>query len=98
MHLSADSVLACTTKTAQRLLAEFPFSADWPPYSQDFNLLDFSISCVLQAKVQAMPHSNLAALFPSNAAECDWLATVYICITCRSFHCHHEAATKKNEV
>jgi hypothetical protein len=39
-------------------------------------------------KVQAMPHSNLAALCPSITAEWDWLAAVYICKTCPSF-CRH---------
>ncbi len=34
---------------------------DWPPYLLKFNLLDFSISRVLQTKFQATPHSNLAA-------------------------------------
>jgi hypothetical protein len=39
------------------------------PYSPNLNPLDFTIQRVLQAKVQAMPHSNLAALRPSIAAE-----------------------------
>jgi hypothetical protein len=45
------------------------FPADRLPYSPDLNSPDFSISCALQAKVQVMPHSNLAALRPSVAAE-----------------------------
>jgi hypothetical protein len=50
-------------------LAEFWFLADWPPYSPDLNSLDFDIRLVLQAKAQAMPHSNLIALRLSIAAE-----------------------------
>jgi hypothetical protein len=63
-----------------------------PPYSLDLNLLVFSISRVLQAKVQATPHSNLAALFPSIAAECDQLAVIlYI----SAKHAAHSAAAMK---
>jgi hypothetical protein len=50
-------------------VAEFWFSADWPPYLLGLNLLDFSTGSVLQPKGQAMPHANLAALRPSIAAE-----------------------------
>ncbi len=74
----------------QQLMVEFRFLADLPPFLPDFNLLDFSISSILQAKAQATPHSNLAALSPSINTEWDWLAGVYIRKTCRSF-----AATKK---
>jgi hypothetical protein len=98
MCLSADSLLDYTAKPDQRLSAEFRFLVDWLPYSLDLNSLDFSISYVLQAKVQATPHSNLTALFSSVAAECDRLAVVYICKTYCSFRCRHEAPAKKNEV
>jgi hypothetical protein len=67
IRLSADSAPACTAETAQLLLAEFRFSVDWPPFSPDLNLLDFSLPRFLQAKVQFMPHSNLAAQHPSIA-------------------------------
>jgi hypothetical protein len=50
-------------------VAEFWFSADWPPYLPDLNLLDFSTGSVLQPKGQATPQANLAALRPSVAAE-----------------------------
>jgi hypothetical protein len=43
-------------------MAEFWFLADWPPYSQNLNSLNFSTGSVLQPKGQAMPHANLAAL------------------------------------
>jgi hypothetical protein len=59
-------------------LTEFQFRADWPLFSLDLNSLGFSILCVLQVKVQAMPHSNLATLCLSIAAEWAWLAAVYI--------------------
>ncbi len=72
---------ACTSETAQRLLAEFRFLVDLPPYS-----LDFSIPCVLQAKVQATPHSYLVALRPTIATEWDPLAAVHMSESCRSFH------------
>jgi hypothetical protein len=52
----------------------------------------------LQAKVQATPHSNLAAQCLSIATETDRLKAVYIRNTCRSSHRHQEAAAKKNEV
>jgi hypothetical protein len=45
------------------------FSADWLPYLPNLNSLDFDAGCVLQAKVQATPHSNLSALRQSIAAE-----------------------------
>ncbi len=61
IRLFADSAPAYTTKTAQRLLAEFRFLADWPPYSPNLNLLDFDTRHTLQAKAQAKPDSNLTA-------------------------------------
>jgi hypothetical protein len=67
----ADSALACAAKTIQRLLAEFQFPANWSPYSPNLNFLDFYIPCILQAKVQAVPHSNLATLRLSIAEEWD---------------------------
>jgi hypothetical protein len=66
-------------------VAEFWFSADWPPYSSNLNSLDFSTGSVLRPKGQAMPHANFAALRPSVAAEWDRLAAVQIRKTCRSF-------------
>jgi hypothetical protein len=66
------------------------------PYLPDLNLLDFSISCVLQPKSQAMPHANLATLCPSIVTEYDLLAVVYIYNTCLSFHHRHKAVAKKN--
>jgi hypothetical protein len=59
-------------------LAEFWFSADWPPYSLNLNSLDFSTGSVLRPKGQAMPHANFAALRPSVAAEWDRKAAVQI--------------------
>jgi hypothetical protein len=76
-------------------VAEFRFLADWPPSSPDLNSLDFSISCILQVKVQAT--DSLVTLGPSIAVECDWLAAVYIHQNCRSFR-RQQAAAKKNEV
>jgi hypothetical protein len=53
---------------------------------------------LLQVKIQATPHSNLAALHSSIAVEWDWLAAVYVCKTYHSF-CHpQEFAARKNEV
>jgi hypothetical protein len=59
-------------------LAEFWLSADWLPYSPDLNSLDFNTRHVLQAKAQAVPHSNLSALCQSIAAEYDRKAAVQI--------------------
>jgi hypothetical protein len=56
-----DVAPVIATRTTQQLLAESWTSADWPQYSPDLNLLDFSILSVLLAKGQATPHSNLAA-------------------------------------
>jgi hypothetical protein len=52
-------------------LAEFWTSADWPPYSLGFNLLDFPICIILQGKVQATPYADLAILHLSIAMEWD---------------------------
>jgi hypothetical protein len=57
-------------------LGEFWFLADWLPYLPDLNLLDFSTSSILQAKGQATPHANFAALRPSVTAEWDRLPAV----------------------
>jgi hypothetical protein len=50
-------------------VAEFWFSADWPPYSPNLNLLDLLTGNVLRPKGQATPHAHLAALRPSIAVE-----------------------------
>jgi hypothetical protein len=86
-----------TPKSTQRLLAEFWIQLNWPPYLPDLNLLDFYIWSVFQAKDQAMPRANLAALRPSITMELDWLAVVYIDKTCHSFcRCRLEAVVAKN--
>jgi hypothetical protein len=96
--LAADSMPVFTTKTTPAAVAEFRFSSDWSACLADLNSLDFSISCILQANVQAMPHSNLAILGPSIAADCDWLVTEHFHQICHSFCCRQQAAAKKNEV
>jgi hypothetical protein len=45
-------------------MAEFWFTADWPPYLPDWNSFAFSTCSVLQPKGQATPHTNLGALRP----------------------------------
>jgi hypothetical protein len=92
-----DLAPAFSVKTTQRLLVEFQFLVDWLLYLPDLNLLDFSILCVLQAKVKAKPNSNLAALHPSIAAEWDRLAEVSFRKTCHSFHRCQEAAARKTK-
>jgi hypothetical protein len=67
---------------------EFWTQADRPLNSPDFNMLDFSVWQVRQAKFQVTSHSNLAALHLSIVAEWDWLAVEHIHKTCQSF-CHH---------
>jgi hypothetical protein len=64
-----DLTPAHTNKNTHEFLAEFWNSAGWWPYLPGLNPLDFSIRSILQAKVQAMPHSNLVALHMSIAAE-----------------------------
>jgi hypothetical protein len=76
-------------------LAEFWFSADWPP---NLNSLDFSTGSVLRPKGQATPHANFAALRLSVAAEWDRKAAVQIRKTNRSFRRCRLAVAKKNEV
>jgi hypothetical protein len=61
-NTSLDSALAYSTQITQQPLADSWFFADWPPYSPVLNSLDFSTCIVLQPKVQATPHANLAAL------------------------------------
>jgi hypothetical protein len=78
-------------------MAEYWFLADWLPYSLDLNLLDFAYWRILQAKVQATPHTNLIALCLSVASEFNLQAVVYIHKACRSFCCRHDAVAKKNE-
>jgi hypothetical protein len=62
-------------------MAEFWILAEWPPYSPDLNLLDFSVWSVLQEKVQPTPHTALVALRRSITRQWNW--------TCRSFRHHH---------
>jgi hypothetical protein len=90
------STPAYTAETTRRLSAEFLIPVNWPPYLSDLNSLDFSICSVLQVKVQAIPHPNLAALHPSIAAEWDRLAVVYFRKTCSSLDCRLEAIVVKN--
>ncbi len=59
--------LRCPNQLAA--VAEFWFSADWPPYLPDLNSLDFSTHSILQPKGQATPYAKLAALHPSVAME-----------------------------
>jgi hypothetical protein len=47
---------AYNAKTTQRLLVEFQFLADWPPYSPNLNPLDFDTRHDLQAKAPVTPH------------------------------------------
>ncbi len=91
----ADSTSAYTVKTIQRLLEEFWYPTDRLPYLPDFKSLDFSICSVLQAKVKATPHSNLASLHQSIAVEWDWLAAAYIRKTCHSFRCAIQPSLRK---
>ncbi len=67
IHLSADSSQACRAKTTQQLLVEF--FGGLAAMTPDLNSLDFDKSCVLQAKVQALPYSNLVTIRLSFAAE-----------------------------
>jgi hypothetical protein len=50
-------------------VAEFCFLGDWPPYSPNLNLLNFTTGNVLWPKGQATPHANLATLSLSTATE-----------------------------
>ncbi len=94
--LPEDSTPTHATRTTRQFLAEFLTPADWTPFSQYLNPLDFSIWSVLQAKVQAMSQANPAALRASMAMNWDQLAATYICKTCHSFCRCREAIIKKN--
>ncbi len=91
---------AHTARTTQELLretmAEFWTPVDRPPYSPDLNPLDFSVWSVLQEKVQATPHTSLAALRQSITKEWNRMSPAYVHRTCRSFRCCLESAVAKN--
>ncbi len=88
--------MAHTARTTQQLLAEF-----WTPsgLAAIFAGLEHTRLLYLahsQAKVQAMPHANLAFLHPSIVTEFDRFAAEYICKTCWLFLYHLEAILAKN--
>jgi hypothetical protein len=89
-----------TARTTQQFLretmAEFWTSADWPPYSPDLNPLDFSVWSILQEKVQATPHTSLAALRRSITKLWNRMSPAYVRRTCCSFRRHLEAVMAKN--
>jgi hypothetical protein len=95
-----DSALAHTARTTQEFLretmAEFWTPVDWPPYSPDLNLLDFSVWSVLQEKVQATPHTSFAALRRSITRQWDRMSPAYVRRTCRSFRRRLESVVAKN--
>jgi hypothetical protein len=95
-----DSAPAHTARTTQEFLtetmAEFWTPADWPPYSPDLNPLDFSVWSVLQQKVQATPHTSLAALRRSITREWNRMSPAYVRRTCRSFRRRLESVVAKN--
>jgi hypothetical protein len=75
-----DPALAHTVRISQQLWVEFWTPNDWLPY-----LLDLWICSVLQAKVQATPLANLAALHPYIGTEWHLLTAEYITKTYSSF-------------
>jgi hypothetical protein len=95
---SADLALVHTARTAQQFWGESWTLADWLPYSPHLNPLDFAIWRILQAKTQAVSHTNLDFLHLSIAAEWDQLAVEDIYKSCQSFCSHWHAIAMKNEV
>ncbi len=91
-----DLALAHIVRTIQQFLAEFLTLADWPPYWPDLNPLDFPTQSILQEKVQATPHTSLAALYRSVTRQWNRMSPAYIRWTCRSFRRHLEAVMMKN--
>jgi hypothetical protein len=77
-------------------MAEFWAQADRPPFSLDLNPLDFSVWSILQEKVQATPHTSLAALRRSITRQWNQMSPAYVRQTCRSFCCRLEAIVAKN--
>jgi AraC-like DNA-binding protein len=84
-----DSAPAHAARTTQEFLKEnmsSHWSPDlWPPYSPDLNPLDFSIWSVLETKVQATPHKNLASLKAAIRREWTAMDANYIRAACRPF-------------
>jgi DDE superfamily endonuclease/Transposase len=84
-----DSAPAHAARSTQEFLRENMAShwspELWPPFSPDLNPLDFSIWGVLEARVQATAHANLASLRASIAREWTALDENYVQSTCRSF-------------
>ncbi len=77
-------------------MTEFWTPGNWPPYLPDLNLLDFSIWSILQEKVQATPHTSLAALRWSITRQWNRVLLAYVRRTCRSFRRRLEAIMAKN--
>jgi hypothetical protein len=77
-------------------MAEFWTPANQPPYSLDLNPLDFSVWSVLQEKVQATPHTSLAALRRSITKEWNRMSLAYVHRTCCSFRRRLESVVAKN--
>jgi hypothetical protein len=84
-----DSALAHAAKTTQEFLRENMAShwppELWPPFSPDLNPLDYSIWSVLEIKVQATPHQNLAALQAAIRKEWAAMDSNFISRACRPF-------------
>ncbi len=95
-----DLAPAHTARTTQQFLketmTEFWTPANWPPYSLDLNPLDFSIWSILQEKVQATPHTSLAALRWSITRQWNRMLLAYVRRTCSSFRRCLEAIMAKN--
>jgi hypothetical protein len=86
---SRGRILTETKSSLKEKMAELWMPADLLPYSP---VSDFSIWGLLQEKVQAAPHANLAALYESITKEWDWLSAAS---TCRSFCRRLEAIIEK---
>jgi hypothetical protein len=65
----ADSALAYTAKNYPVAVCGIPVSGRLAAIFAGLEPQDFDILRVLQAKLQAIPHSNLASLCLSSAAE-----------------------------
>jgi hypothetical protein len=70
---SRGRILTETTSSLKENMTELWILSDLLPY---FPVSDFSIWGLLQEKVQAAPHANLAALCESITKEWDWLPLI----------------------
>ena len=69
---------------AQKIFSIIGFSL-WPPWSPDFNPLDYAIRCVLENKTNATSHPNIGLLKTAIEKELNKMSEEFILKACKSF-------------